>query len=168
MSCLWYDMIRCKGVFPPIIFLPFFSFILIVFKWGKGKSNRTIFHNYFFKKWIFMKIRNRWLKNHWIKNIFSRGVHSGDRVSLGLVSFASVVFRIGYFLDAFYGGSHSGRVGSGRLVTVQLKIGYSSYRVSIISVSVEVRVECQSFSGFHRLIIGSVFPGTDQFRVLFT
>ena len=32
-------------------------------------------------------------------------------------------------------------LGSGRLVTIQLKIGYLSYRVSIISVSVGVRVE---------------------------
>ena len=48
---------------------------------------------------------------------------------------------------------------------VQLKISYSSYRVSISSVSVEVHVEFQSVSGCHRLIIGSVFPGTDRVRV---
>ena len=42
-------------------------------------------------------------------------------------------------------------------MTVRLEIGYSSYRVSISSVSVEVRVECQSVSGCHRLLIGSVF-----------
>ena len=52
-------------------------------------------------------------------------------------------------------------LGSGRFVTVRLKIGYPSYRVSIGSVSVVVRVECQSISGCHRLIIGSVLPGID-------
>ena len=41
----------------------------------------------------------------------SRGVHLGDRGGFGRVSFDSVVFRIDYFLDACYGGSHSGRVG---------------------------------------------------------
>ena len=55
-------------------------------------------------------------------------------------------------------------LGSGRLVTVRLKIGYSNYRVSISSVSVEVHVEFQSVSGCHWLIIGSVLPGTDRVR----
>ena len=58
-------------------------------------------------------------------------------------------------------------LGSSRLVTVRMEIGYSSYRVSISSVSVEVRVECQSVSGCHRLLIGSVLSGTDQVRVFF-
>ena len=40
-----------------------------------------------------------------------RGVFSGDRVGFGGVSFGSVVFRIGYFLDVRYGRSHSGQVG---------------------------------------------------------
>ena len=56
---------------------------------------------------------------------------------------------------------------SGRLVTVRLKIGYSNYRVSIRSVSVKVRVEFQSVSGSHQLIIGSVLPGTDRVQVFF-
>ena len=58
-------------------------------------------------------------------------------------------------------------LGSGRLVTVWLKIGYSSYRLNISSVSVEVHVEFQSVSGCHRLIIGSVLSGTDGVRVFF-
>ena len=41
----------------------------------------------------------------------TRGVHSDDRVGFGRVSFGSVLFRIGYFSDACYGGSHSGQVG---------------------------------------------------------
>ena len=48
-------------------------------------------------------------------------------------------------------------LGSSRLVTVRLKIDYSNYRISISSVSVEVRVKFQSVAGCHRLIIGSVF-----------
>ena len=44
-------------------------------------------------------------------NTVDRGVHSGDRVGLGGVSFGSVVFQIGHFSDACYGGSHSGQVG---------------------------------------------------------
>ena len=47
----------------------------------------------------------------------------------------------------------------GQLVTVRLEITYSRYRVCTDSVLVEVRVECQSVSGCHRLIIGSVFLG---------
>ena len=71
--------------------------------------------------------------------------------------FESVIFS-----DACYDGSHSG---SGRLVTVRLKIGYSSYRVSISSVSIEVRVEIPSISGCHRLISDSVLPNIDRVRV---
>jgi hypothetical protein len=36
------------------------------------------------------------------------------------------------------------------------------------SMLVEVRVECQSISGYHRLIISAVLPGTDRVRVLFS
>ena len=56
-------------------------------------------------------------------------------------------------------------LGSDRLVTVGLRIGYSSYQVSISSVSVEVLVEFQSVSGCHRLIIGSVLPNADRIWV---
>ena len=58
-------------------------------------------------------------------------------INFGRVSFGSVVFRIGYISDACYGGS----LGLGQLVMVRLKIGYSTYRVNISLVSVEVRVE---------------------------
>ena len=85
----------------------------------------------------------------------TRGVDSGNRVGFRHVSFGLVVFRIGYFSVARYAGS-------GRLATVWLKIGYSSYRVSIGSMLVEIRVECQSLSSCHRLIIGLVLSGIDQ------
>ena len=41
----------------------------------------------------------------------SRGVHSGDRVGFGRMLFGSVVFRISYFSDVCYCGSHSGQLG---------------------------------------------------------
>ena len=67
----------------------------------------------------------------------TRGVHSGDRVGFRWVSFSSVIS------DRLFFGCVLRRVtlGSDRLVTVRLKIGYLSYRVSISSVLVEVRVK---------------------------
>ena len=81
--------------------------------------------------------------------------------------FLTGIIRFDCISDQLYFGCVLWRVtlGSGRLITVRLKIGYSSYRVSINSVSVEVRVEFQSVSDCRRLIIGSVLPGTDWVRV---
>ena len=58
------------------------------------------------------KLALMWFSNQKVWPI-DRGVHSGDRVGFGRVSFSSVVFQIGYFSVACYGGS-------ARLVTVQL------------------------------------------------
>ena len=72
--------------------------------------------------------------------------------------FGSIIFRI---------RAMTGHTRVVRLVTVRLKINYSSYQVSIVSVSIEVRVECQSVSGCHRLIIGSILLGTYWVQVFF-
>ena len=83
----------------------------------------------------------------------SRGVQSGSRVSFERLLIRCVLRRVTFE--------------SGRLVTVQLKISYLSYRVCIISVSIEIRVKRQLVSGCYRLTIGSVLSGTDRIRVFF-
>ena len=61
-----------------------------------------------------------------------RRVHSGDLVDFERVAFGLVEFRIGYFSDVL----RRVTLGSSQLVTVCLKINYSSYRVCIGLVSV--------------------------------
>ena len=85
----------------------------------------------------------------------SRGVHSGGWVGFGQVSFSSVIFRFGFFRCVL----RRVTLGWGQLVTVLLKIGYLSYRISTGLISVEVRVECQLVSSCHRLIIDFDFTG---------
>ena len=54
------------------------------------------------------------LHNNIISKLTIWVLHSGDRVGFGQMSFGSVVFQIGHFSDAYYGGSHSGQVGYSR------------------------------------------------------
>ena len=97
--------------------------------------------------------------------------HYPKRCSFGWSGrFRTGVIWFGCISDPLFFGYMLQRVtlGPGRLVTVRLKINYSSYPVSIGLVSVEDCVECQSVSSYHRLIVGLVLRVQIAFSFFFS